>query len=139
MDSFLAAVDESGQIHCFLDGSYPLGAISLVPKCEAKTIMKNNEGSTLFVHAEISLPGTSARLNNLSPMTVDLPLLYSKATRQVADNCSAARELAWYAKRVVKDMRDAWFGGDGREGARNLNTSYIRGLDELLKHHNCTS
>ena len=32
LDSLLIALDDSGRIHCFLDGTYPLGAISLGDK-----------------------------------------------------------------------------------------------------------
>ncbi|KAI5124653.1 hypothetical protein M0805_004261 [Coniferiporia weirii] len=131
VDSLLAAIDDAGQIHCFLDGSYPLGAITLGPGCEAKMLMKNNAESSLLVHAEFRPRSTPTPvLNNLAPMSVELPLLYAKSTRHIAESCSAARELAWYAIRVVKEMRKAWFGGDGHEGARELNANYVRGLEK---------
>ncbi|EJD03914.1 uncharacterized protein FOMMEDRAFT_167218 [Fomitiporia mediterranea MF3/22] len=136
VDSLLVAIDDSGQIHCFLDGSYPVGAISLGTGCEAKTIIKNNEENTLLAHAEFKSKDTRTPvLHNVSPLTVELPLLYAKATRHVAENCTAARELAWYSIRVVKEMRKSWFGGDGQVGARDFNTKYARGLIERQVAH----
>ncbi|KAL5495217.1 hypothetical protein ACEPAI_680 [Sanghuangporus weigelae] len=131
VDSLLVAADSSGQIYCFLDGSYPLGAISLGPGCEAKTIMKDNEADTLLVHAEFRPQDTRTPvLNNVFPLVIQVPLLNAKSTRLIAENCSAARELAWYTVRVVKEMKRAWFGGDGHAGARDFNANYIRGLQE---------
>ncbi|KAL5535567.1 hypothetical protein ACEPAF_3661 [Sanghuangporus sanghuang] len=131
VDSLLVAADSSGQIYCFLDGSYPLGAISLGSGCEAKTIMKDNEADTLLVHAEFRPQDThNLVLNNVFPLVIQVPLLNAKSTRLIAENCSAARELAWYTVRVVKEMKRAWFGGDGHAGARDFNANYIRGLQE---------
>lgn len=129
VDSILAAADDAGRIHCFLDGSYPLGAISLSPTSEAKSLMKSNEENTLLAHAEYRL-ASAATFNNLVPLAVQLPLLSSKSTRQIAESCSAARELVWYVIRVVKEMRKAWFGDDGQDGAREMNANYVRGLEE---------
>ncbi|KAH8120371.1 anaphase-promoting complex, cyclosome, subunit 4-domain-containing protein [Phellopilus nigrolimitatus] len=120
VDSLLVATDDAGQIHCYLDGSYPLGAIQLGPGCEAKTLMKNSE-ETVY---------PTPVFNNLTPMTVELPLLDAKSTRLIAENCSAARDLVWYTMRVVKEMRKSWFGGDGHDGARELNAKYVRDLEE---------
>lgn len=140
VDSLLVAVDNSGQIHCFLDGSYPLGAISLSSRCEVKTIMKNSEENTLLVHAQFRPQDTHTPvLNNLAALTIELPSLYEMSTRHIAANCSAARELAWYTMRVVKEMRKAWFDGDGQDGAREYNANYIRGLQERQARFGRTS
>lgn len=140
VDSLLVAADNAGQIYCFLDGSYPLGAVSLGSGCEAKTIMKNNEANTLLVHAEFRPQDTRTPvLNNVFPLEIEVPLLNAKSARLVAENCSAARDLAWYTIRVLREMKRIWFGGDGHAGARDFNANYIRGLQERQARFDRTS
>ncbi|KLO20277.1 hypothetical protein SCHPADRAFT_918366 [Schizopora paradoxa] len=130
VDSVLVAADIGGRLHCFLDGSYPLGAVTLGPSCEVKSLMSRNEGPfELLVHAEFKA-GDAYVFNNVAPFSVQLPLLGTKAVRRVAENSSAARELTWYIMRVVKEMRNSWFGGEGLDGAREMNLNYVRGLEE---------
>lgn len=139
VDSVLVAADTGGRLHCFLDGSYPLGAITLDPSCEVKALMKENEGPfVLLVHAEFKA-GDAYVFNNVVPFSVQLPLLGTKAVRRVAENSSAARELIWYIMRVVKEMRNSWFGGEGLDGAREMNLNYVRGLEERQNRFSCTS
>ena len=140
MDSLLAAIDSAGQIHCFLDGSYPLGTVTLDPTCEAISLMKRNDEKALLVQAEFKpsrVPGNA--FHNLNPLSIKLPLLDTKATRHVAESCSAARELMWYTMRVVREMRKSWIGGERQEGAREMNQNYVRGLEERQLRHDRTS
>ena len=140
VNSLLTVTDDAGRIHCFLDGSYPLGAVSLGCRGEVTSLVKNGGSSDLLVHARLVVGDQPSQvLSTLAPLTVSLPMLYDRATRNVAEVSSAARELALYAIRVVKEMRRAWFGEEGQEGARALNIAYVRGVEERQRMQGRTS
>lgn len=129
VDSFLTVTDSTGQIHCFLDGSYSCGAVRLGAGCVATSLIKDSTARTLYVTAEHT-DSDVARYSNLLPIAVHIPLLDQRLARQVAESCSSARELVWYAMRTIKEMRQVWFGGDGIEGAREVNPNFVRALHE---------
>ena len=130
MDSLLIAADTVGRLHCFLDGSYPIGAVMLDPSCEAKLLTKIGAESNKFkVHVQFHSEDRHS-FTNLMAFPIEIPLLDTKLVRQVAESSSAARELVWYIIRVIKEMKSAWFGGDGLDGAREMNANYVRGLED---------
>lgn len=128
MDSVLAVADDAGHLHCFLDGSYPLGIIAAMAPCIASmSLAKDND--LLFAHPRFTDP----KMTSLRPAVIHLPYLRRRALRDVARVSSSVRELVWYAMRVVKDMRAAWFGGDAQSGARELGPKWIRALESRMK------
>lgn len=140
VDSLLAVADTTGRAVFLFEGSYNIGEVQLGPRCEVQSMMKRNERSTLYLHTKFKpSDGTSPNVHNLIPRTLHLPLLHTKATRQVAQTSSAVKQLVWYAMRVIREMRKAWFGGDGHDGAREMNTNYVRGLQETQVRLNRTS
>lgn len=142
-DSLLVAAIDDGSLQGFLDGTYPLGPVRLGDGREALEIMKDSTGSsTIFVHAVFRSPWstdlTASAHHTLMPLPISFPLLYAKPTRHIAESSTAARELTWYAMRVVKEMRKAWFGDGSQSGARDLGASYVRGLERWQIRFNRT-
>lgn len=128
MDSVLAVADDAGHLHCFLDGSYPLGIIASMAPCIASmSLAKDND--LLFAHPRFTDP----KMTSLRPAVIHLPYLRRRALRDVARVSSSVRELVWYAMRVIKDMRAAWFGGEAQSGARELGPKWIRALETRMK------
>ncbi|KZT74640.1 hypothetical protein DAEQUDRAFT_311 [Daedalea quercina L-15889] len=127
MDSVLAVADDAGNLHCFLDGSYPLGIVAIGPDIASMSLAKDND--LFFAHPRFTEPTITA----LRPFVIRLPHLQRRALRDVARVSSSVRELVWYTMRVVKDMRSAWFGGEAQSGARELGPKWIRALETRMK------
>ena len=128
MDSVLAVADDAGHLHCFLDGSYPLGIIAAMAPCITSMSLAKDE-DMLFAHPRFTDP----KMTSLRPAVIHLPYLQQRTLRDVARVSSSVRELVWYAMRVVKDMRAAWFGGEAQSGARELGPKWIRALETRMK------
>ena len=137
VDSILVVSDAAGQVHLFLDGTYPLGRFQIHPSCNVSRVYQAFEGSKLFVNAHIC--AANNEWHNLVPLVINFPLLQKKATRHIAESSTSARELLWYVIRVIKDMRRLWFGVDGHDGARSMNSNWAKGLEERQVKFNCTS
>jgi anaphase-promoting complex subunit 4 len=133
LNSILAVSDDLGHIFCFLDGCYPLGALSLGPRVFTSSIYKNPKLSIIYAHPQVCV--NDSTLTDLLPATIEIPLLDKRQVRDMAKLSSTARELLWYAMRVVKEMRTAWFGGGGEtySGARELGPKWIRALETKQK------
>jgi anaphase-promoting complex subunit 4 len=127
VNSILAVTDDVGHIHSFLDGSYPLGIISLGSELSIPSLFKHPSLPTFFAHPQISVDNTT--VTNLQPVTIVIPLLDQRQVRSFARLSSTARELVWYTIRVVKDMLAVWFGSDTLSGARELGPKWIRALE----------
>lgn len=130
VDSVLLVSDDAGFLHCFLDGSYPLGSIRIGLNLSITSLHKEDE--VIFVHSRFMKDGTPA-LASLRPSIIHLPDLKRRIVRDVARTSSSVRELIWYAIRVVKDMRAAWFGSDTESGARELGPKWVRALEARQK------
>lgn len=128
-NSLLVAVDDRGQIHYFLDGSYSLGQLPFQSDWFPMSVFKNHFESTIFVQAENRSTG-GAYYNTILPVVIELPLLNADTVRRVAENCTTARELIWHIIRSVKEMRKVWFGEDGFCSAREMNANWVHGLAE---------
>ena len=137
LNSILVVIDAAGYVHLFLDGTYPLGAYYIHPSYQASFVYKTTAREQLFVNARIST--AKAEQHNLIPLVIDFPLLDNKMTRRVAENSTTARELIWYTMRVIKDMRQLWFGVDGQDSARVMNSYWAKGLEERQTKFNRTS
>lgn len=71
----------------------------------------------LFAHPRW-LGAAGPTMTSIRPFITQLPKLHHRTVRDVAKVSSSVRELIWYAMRVVKDMRSAWFGSETHNGAR---------------------
>jgi anaphase-promoting complex subunit 4 len=123
-DSILCVGDDMGNIHCFLDGSFPLGALSFNTNHATASLFKDSEKPMFFAHIR-----RGAQATDLVPTIVKLPLLESRVVRDVARTSSAVRELTWYIMRSLKEMRTSWFGSDFQSGARELGPKWIKTLE----------
>lgn len=131
MNSILAISDDLGHVHCFLDGSYPLGAIQLIPETSTSSLFKDPKQAVFFAHPRKSTKDAVAAA--LWPVTFEIPLLKTRKPRDLAKLSSTTRELVWYVTRVVKEMRAVWFGSEAFSGARELGPKWIRALEARQK------
>ncbi|KAJ7092748.1 anaphase-promoting complex, cyclosome, subunit 4-domain-containing protein [Mycena epipterygia] len=128
LDSILVITDDTGHIHCFLDGSYHLGPISLGPNLLIPSLFKHPKHPVFIVHPQETIGGASS--TDLPPVYVRLPMLEDRQIRDMARVASSSRELVWYCIRVVKEMRTVWFGSESLSGARELGPKWIRALEK---------
>ncbi|KAJ7706158.1 anaphase-promoting complex, cyclosome, subunit 4-domain-containing protein [Mycena rosella] len=128
LDSILVITDDAGHIHCFLDGSYHLGPISVGPNLLIPSLFKHPKRPIFIVHRQEANGGESR--TDLPPIYVHLPMLEDRQIRDMARVSSSSRELVWYCMRVVKDMRAVWFGSESLSGARELGPKWIRALEK---------
>jgi anaphase-promoting complex subunit 4 len=69
----------------------------------------------------------------MNQVVVDFPLLSKREARDYAKLGTASRALAHYSMRVVKEMREAWFGSDSNTGAREFGPRWIKTLEVKQK------
>ncbi|KAI1797865.1 anaphase-promoting complex, cyclosome, subunit 4-domain-containing protein [Ganoderma leucocontextum] len=131
VNSILAVADNLGYVHLFLEGSYPLGAVSLQSKFFPRSLYKLRDH--FFAHIGPATPAADSAVG-LLPAVVQLPYLTGRHLRDVARVSSSARELVSYAMRVVRDMRAAWWGTDGAVSARDLGPKWLRSLEDRQKN-----
>jgi len=129
-NSLLVIADDNGTLHCFLDGSYYLGPINTLPSTVPTAVFKDLKQPLFLLHPQ---PLASDSLSAaFAPLSVDLPLLASHRVRDFARISSAARELMWYAMRVVGELREVWFGSGSTTGAREAGPKWIQLLETRL-------
>ena len=126
VNSILVVSDNAGRIHCFLDGSYPLGAISVGASSTTASLQKDPLNPILFAHQRTQISGTT-----LLPTRVELPLLSTRIPRDLARISTTARELLWYTMRVLDEMHVAWLGSGTQIGAREPGIRWLKSLDDL--------
>lgn len=131
MNSLLAISDNTGHIYCFLDGSYPLGAIETKPKTSTPSLFKIPKQPFFLAH--VIKEGGGPICSELLPTTLEVPLLRTRNPRDMANLSSTARALVWYALRIVKNMRAVWFGSEAYSAARELGPKWITALEEKQK------
>ena len=126
MNSILVVSDNKGRIHCFLDGSYPLGAVVVGGSSTTASLRKDPHNPVFFAHQHSQMGGTT-----LHPTRVELPLLSTRLPRDLARISTTARELLWYTMRVLDDMHVAWFGSGAQMGAREPGIRWLKALDDV--------
>ena len=126
VNSILVVSDDAGHMHCFLDGSYPLGAIFIGARSTTASLWKDLNNPVLFVHQRSQMGGTT-----LHPTRVELPLLSMRIPRDLARISTTARELLWYTMRVLDEMHVAWLGSGTQIGAREPGIRWLKSLDDL--------
>lgn len=131
MNSILAITDNLGHIHYFLDGSFPLGTMQIMPDVTITSLFKDPKLPVFLAHLQRSTENSGS--TDLQPVTIEIPLLKTRKPRDLASLSSTTRELVWYITRVVKEMRAMWFGSDTFSGARELGPKWIRALESKQK------
>lgn len=131
VNSVLMVADDSGHLFCYLDGTFPLGFISSASKADIFSVVKH-PSRPLFVGQPRSLEAVTSR-TFLDLVVINIPLLSQRKARDFAKLSSTARELMWYAMRVVEEMREAWYGSESITGARELGPKWVRSLEEKQK------
>ncbi|KAH9985379.1 anaphase-promoting complex, cyclosome, subunit 4-domain-containing protein [Russula compacta] len=126
VNSILVVSDDEGRIHCFLDGSYPLGAIFVGANSTIASLRKDSHNPVLFAHQHSQIGRTV-----LYPTRVELPLLNTRIPRDLARISTTARELLWYTMRVLDEMQAAWLGAGTQIGAREPGIRWLQSLDDL--------
>ncbi|KAI0793487.1 anaphase-promoting complex, cyclosome, subunit 4-domain-containing protein [Abortiporus biennis] len=131
VNSILVVADDIGNLHYFLDGSYPLGATSFGDSSSyVESIYVDQD--VLFAHSTVvATPEMSSTA--LNPAILRMPLLKQRSLRDMARLSSAAKELTWYAIRVVKEMYSVWFGSDISSGARELGSKWVKAFETRQK------
>ncbi|KAI0068360.1 hypothetical protein BV25DRAFT_1793503 [Artomyces pyxidatus] len=129
LNSILAVSDSGGRLHCFLDGSYPLGAIRINASSTTTSLYHDLKAPILFAHQRTAI-GRSA-VTSMLPVPVHLTLLGTRIPRDVARISTTARELLWYTMRVMEELRVAWYGSDTQTGAREPGIKWLQTLDSL--------
>ncbi|KAH7911187.1 anaphase-promoting complex, cyclosome, subunit 4-domain-containing protein [Hygrophoropsis aurantiaca] len=132
VNSVLVAIDDLGNAHCFLDGSYHLGYFESAPAFPTTALYKDPKLPIFFMHPQESL--YDAMGAGIKPVSVELPLLATPKVRNLAKLSSTARELVGYTLRVIKDMRDTWFGSDTVTGAREVGPKWANSLETKLRN-----
>ncbi|KAG5652103.1 hypothetical protein H0H81_006323, partial [Sphagnurus paluster] len=131
INSLLVISDDEGHLHCFLDGSFPLGTINLGSDLCAKSLFKDPKRPAFFAH--LSTTPDSIAGTFLEPTVADIPLLGERHPRDLAKLSSTARELTWYTMRVIKEMHTTWFGSEAFSGARDIGPKWIQALEAKQK------
>lgn len=131
VDSIMLVADRAGRIFSFLDGTFSLGYFSLGPSLIFEEPSKFAE-RCLFVGRPSLMRDDSSR-RCMNQMVVDLPLLSKREVRDFAKLGTAGRALTHYIMRVMKEMREAWFGSDSTTGAREFGPRWIKTLEVKQK------
>ncbi|KAG9000900.1 hypothetical protein FRB93_012505 [Tulasnella sp. JGI-2019a] len=126
-NSLLIASDDIGQLYIFLEGSYPLGQVSLGTTCSTTCIVKPSQEKPVLLAHNFDL---AERSTSLLPVSIELPLLASPSLRSVSKMSTSVRALLVYVARVLEDMRRAWFGTDSLDGGRDAGKKWIKLLEE---------
>jgi len=131
LQTILLAVDNQGRLFLFLDGIYPLGTVSIGKEFGFLEFVKHPCMHTFLGQL---YSGSGSNINTqLKPTILTIPLLSTRKARDLAKLSSTARELVWYLIRVVKEMREAWYGSESQTGARELGPKWVRGLEAKQK------
>ncbi|KAG7450497.1 uncharacterized protein BT62DRAFT_1001314 [Guyanagaster necrorhizus] len=126
VNSILVAVDGTGRMHCFLDGSYPLGAANVGGSLSISSLYKHPKRPTFYAYPCQTSPLLTSTA--LEAVTIDVPLLQQRQVRDMAKLSSIVRQLSWYIMRIVKEMYVSWFGSDTVQAARDMGPKWIQGL-----------
>ncbi|TFY75344.1 hypothetical protein EWM64_g8669 [Hericium alpestre] len=125
INSILAVSDTQGFLHCFLDGSCPLGSILVSALSTTSSLSKDPQQPILFAYR--SAHGHTSLL----PSSIHISLLAGRLPRDIARSSTTARELVWYVMRAVDEMRATWFGSDTQPGAKQPGQKWLQALQTL--------
>jgi len=124
--------DYSGCLSLYQDGNFPLGRIQLDSGFCARSLFTPSPSTSKFLAYVCSL-STDLELAPIRAVHIDLPLMRGRFCRELSQLASAARDLTWYAMRIVKEMRAIWFGTETHGGIRELGPRWVRALETKQK------
>ncbi|KAH8827987.1 anaphase-promoting complex, cyclosome, subunit 4-domain-containing protein [Flagelloscypha sp. PMI_526] len=137
-DSILVVADSSGQLYPFLDGTFPLGTVPSLSGLESSdftfyfsALQKHSRNPVFFGHLATS--SSTVNFTSVLPTITHLPLLTDRRVRDFAQLSSSARELVWYVMRLVKELRDMWFGTETSTGARVMGSNWLKEIEDKQK------
>ncbi|KAF7784333.1 hypothetical protein Agabi119p4_498 [Agaricus bisporus var. burnettii] len=131
-DSLLVVADDDGHLWCYQDGAFPLGRVQVGKNMIARCLYRvTSSPSILWLNVAKSAGDND--MTALCAVQVDLPLLRQRFSRELSQLSSTARDLTWYAMRVVKEMKTIWFGSDMNGGAREWGPRWLRSLETKQK------
>jgi len=133
-NSLLCAGDDMGNIHCFLDGSFPLGTFLFNTNFPIASLCKKSDEPTFSINIRTGETATC-----LAPTIVEMTLMKRRSVRDVARTSSTARELTWYIMRCVKEMQKFWYGQDLQCGARTMGPKWVEALEKKQTQFGRTS
>jgi len=129
--SVLMVADDMGHLFCYLDGTFPLGSIAIDEAISFTSIMKHPL-RPVFVGQPCVRRGDNLEVY-VRPAVVEIPLLSHRMSRDFAKLSTTSRELMWYTMRLVKEMRETWYGSDSNSGARDLGPNWVQALEQKQK------
>lgn len=132
-DSLLVVADNNGRLSLYQDGAFTLGRIKVGNGLTVRSMRTASSPSPSILYAHITKPHEHGEVTTLCSVQVDLPLLRRRFCRDLSQLSSAARDLTWYAMRVVKEMRSIWFGSGTNSGAREWGPRWVRSLETKQK------
>jgi anaphase-promoting complex subunit 4 len=130
-DSLLVVVDNDGNLWCYQDGAFPLGRVLVGKSMIARSLYKVTLSPSIL-RLNVAKAANSD-VTTICAVQVDLPLLRQRFCRELSQLSSAARDLTWYAMRVVKEMKTIWFGTEMNSGAREWGPRWLRSLEARQK------
>lgn len=131
-NSLLVVADYSGCLSLYQDGAFPLGRIHIGHGFYARSLFTPSQSSSKFL-AYVCRSLDDSELTPIRAVHVDLPLMRGRFCRELSQLASAARDLTWYAMRIVKEMRAIWFGSEAHSGAREWGPRWVRTLETKQK------
>lgn len=132
-NSLLVVTNDLGHMNCFLDGSFPLGSISLGADPAVLSLTKGPTHPVLLAHLHKSTANNTNADIILPPVVVGIPLFERQQLRELAKLSSTARELVWYTMNVVHEMHNIWSGSEASSGAQGLGARFIQALESKQK------
>lgn len=131
VNSLLMINDDHGRLFCHLDGTFSLGFVPIGTDVILKSMVKHPL-QPIFVGQPSIVRGNSSEIC-LTPTVIHMPLLTQRNARDLAALTSTARELMWYAIRVITEMQGIWNGTESNTGARDFGPKWISLLETKQK------
>lgn len=132
-NTVLAVADQSGNMWTYLDGSFPLGFVSLGLTCSVSALDTDRDDK-FFVHPEVADASLGDKsCVGLCPISVRIPWLSMSIPRDVAKVSTAVKDLTWFALCVIKEMKTAWYGSEAHSGAREWGAKWVAQLETRQK------
>lgn len=131
-NSLLVVADYSGCLSLYQDGTFPLGRMQLGSGFCARSLFTPSPSTSKFL-AYVCSSSTDPEMAPIRAVHIDLPLMRRRFCRDLSQLASAARDLTWYAMRIVKEMRAIWFGSETHGGTREWGPRWVRALETKQK------
>ncbi|KZT54382.1 hypothetical protein CALCODRAFT_485585 [Calocera cornea HHB12733] len=128
--SLLVVSDDTGVVHFFLDGTYPLGYFSLGGDCVPYAVHMISDQRILMVAFHRGDGSNGEDGHYVGGASLMLPLLATRPLRTTAVISSLLRDLLVLTQQAVDEMAKAWMGSDGLEGAKDIGARWFQTLEK---------